>query len=152
MRNTRLTKQIYLWNKAFSEFLNIQTWSSEIQDILLTHNLGHILAPSGTNFSPETDISQLKASMSIKQNVDLKQECLDKPKLRNYVQINEFKCKISYLTIPKPFICRKHLATLSNLPIRIETARYERPKIDPNLRFCLLGCEGFCLEDEYHIL
>ena len=41
---------------------------------------------------------------------------------------------------------------MSNLPIRIETARYERPKIDPNLRFCLIGCESFCVEDEYHRL
>ena len=121
--------------------------------ILLTHNLGHICAPNDI-LCPETVIGQLKDSMSIKQNVDLKQQCLDKPKLRNYVQINDFDCKTSYLTIPMPFICRKYLAltSLSNLPIRIETACYERPKIDANLRFCQVGCDSFCVEDEYHIL
>ena len=53
-----------------------------------------------------------------------------------------------------PFLCRKYLALtrLSNLPIRIETARFERPKIDANLRFCQVGCEGLFVEDEYHIL
>ena len=142
-----------MWDKAFSELFNIQTWSSEIRDILLTHNLGHIFAPNN-NSCPETVISQLKDSMNIKQNVDLKQQCLDKPKLRNYVQINDFGCKTPYLTIPMPFIYRKYLALtyLSNLPIRIETGRYERPKIDANLRVCQVGCDSFCIEDEYHVL
>ena len=39
MGNTRLTKKIYEWDKSFFELLNIQTWSSEVRDILLNHNL-----------------------------------------------------------------------------------------------------------------
>ena len=52
-----------------------------------------------------------------------------------------------------PFVCRKYLALtrLSNLPIRIETARYERPKIDASLRICQVGCENLSVEDEFHI-
>ena len=137
MCNTRLTKKIYEWDKSFSELLNIQTWSSEVRDILLNHNLGHIFAPE-MDFCPNLIIKQLRDSMVIRQNNDLKNRCLDKPKLRTYVQIKDFNSKENYLTIPMSFICRKHLALtrLSNLPIRIETARYERPRIEANLRLC----------------
>ena len=52
------------------------------------------------------------------------------------------------------FICRKHLALtrLSNLPIRIETGRYERPRVEANLRVCQMGCNSLEMEDEFHIL
>ena len=42
MPDNRLTKQIYLWDKSIFELLNIQTWPSEVRDILLNHNFGHI--------------------------------------------------------------------------------------------------------------
>ena len=76
MDDTRLTKQIYLWDKSLSEHRNVQTWSSEVRDILLNHNLGHIFAPVA-NFCPKLVIRQLKDSMIIKQNVDLKSRCLE---------------------------------------------------------------------------
>ena len=153
MKDTRLTKQIYLWDKSFFELLNLQTWSSEVRDILLNHNLGHIFAPQA-NFCPNLVIKQLKDSMAIMQNMDLKNRCLEKPKLRTYVQIKDFDCNESYLTIPMSFICRKHLALtrLSNLPIRIETSRYERPRVDANMRFCQIGCNSIAIEDECHVL
>ena len=92
--------------------------------------------------------------MAIKQNIDLRNRCLEKPKLRTYVQIKDFNFKENYLTIPMSFICRKHLALtrLSNLPIRIETARYERPRIDTNMRLCLSGCNRLAIEDESHVI
>ena len=153
MHDSRLTKRIYLWDKSFFQLLNIQTWTSEVRDILLTHNLGHVFAPT-VHFCQDNVIDQLKRSMKIKQNADLKRQCLEKPKLRNFVQIKDFDLPSSYLTIPMPFICRKYLALtrLSNLPIRIETGRFERPKLDSNLRFCQVGCEGLFVEDEFHIL
>ena len=153
MCDTRLTKQIFIWDKSFFELLNIQTWSSEVRDILLNHNLGHIFAPE-VNFNPNSIIKQLKNSMAIKQNMDLKNRCLGKPKLRNYVQIKDFDCKESYLTIPMAFVCRKHLALtrLSNLPIRMETARYERPKVDANHRLCQIGYNSLAIEDEGHVI
>ena len=153
MCDTRLTKKIYEWDKSFFEHLNIQTWSSEIRDILLNHNLGHIFAPN-ENFCPNLILKQLKDSMVLKQNMDLKNRCLEKTKLRTYVQIKDFNSTENYLTIPMSFICRKHLALtrLSNLPIRIETARYERPRIDANQRLCQIGCNSLAIEDESHVI
>ena len=153
MSDSRLTKRIYLWDKSFFQLRNTQSWSSEVRDILLTHNLGHVFEPT-VHFCQDNIIDQLKRSMNIKQNVDLKRQCLEKPKLRNYAHIKDFNLPSPYLTIPMPFVCRKYLALtrLSNLQIRIETARFERPKIDANFRFCQVGCGGLFVEDEYHIL
>ena len=153
MRDTRLTKQIYIWDKSFFELSGIQTWSSEVRDIFLNHNLGHIFAPE-VNFCPNLVIEQLKSSMTIKQNIDLRNRCLDKPKLRNYTQIKDFDHTESYLTIPMSFICRKYLALarLSNLPLRIETARYERPKVEVYQRICQIGCNTLAVEDEGHVI
>ena len=53
-----------------------------------------------------------------------------------------------------PFICRKYLALtrLSNLSIRIETSRFERPRIDENLRICLACNDGTSVENEHHVI
>ena len=89
MENHRLTKQIYLWDKSVFETLNFQTWSSEVCDIFLTNNLGDIFDPQ-VNFCADSVISKLKDSMSIKQNVDLRNRCIEKPKQRTYITFKEF--------------------------------------------------------------
>ena len=153
MDNNRLTKQIYLWDKSFFETLNVQTWSSEVRDILLNHNLDYIFDPE-VNFCAKSVIDKLKESMSIKQNADLKARCVEKPKLRTFITFKEFGSIPSYLTIPIPFICRKYLALtrLSNLSIRIETGRFERPRINENLRFCPACVDGTSVENEHHVI
>ena len=45
MNDSRLTKKIYSWDIAFSEQHNVQTWASEIRDILLSHNLANYFDP-----------------------------------------------------------------------------------------------------------
>jgi hypothetical protein len=153
MDASRLTKQIYFWDKSFFETLNVQTWSSEVRDILIQHNLNHIFDPE-VNFCPSSVIVKLKESQAIKQSVDLKTRCLDKPKLRTYVTFKDFDSKPSYLTIPMAFIRRKYLALirLSNLAIRIETGRYERPRIEENFRLCQVCLDGVSIEHEYHVI
>ena len=153
MDNNRLTKQIYLWDKSFFETQNVQTWSSEVRSILLNHNLGHIFDPE-VNFCAPSVVAKLKESMAIKQNIDLKARCLEKPKLRTYVTFNDFDATPSYITIPMSFICRKFLALtrLSNLSIRLETGRFERPRIDENLRFCPACSDGRSIENEIHVI
>ena len=128
MEDDRLTKQIYLWDKSVSERQKIQTWSSEIRCILYDHNQGHIFDPE-SNFCPLSVIKKLKESMSVKQDVNLKQICLEKPKLITFVKFKDFGTIPSYICKPMSFICRNYLALtrLSNLAIRIETGRFERP-------------------------
>ena len=65
MDKTRLTKKIHLWDKTFSEVHNIQTWSSEARDVLLTNNLANCFDPQ-LNFCSQSIIVKLKESMSVK--------------------------------------------------------------------------------------
>ena len=96
----------------------------------------------------------MKESQAIKQKFDLKTRCLDKPKLRTFVTFKDFDSKPSYLTIPMSFICRKYLALirLSNLAIRIETGRFERPRIEENFRLCQVCLDGVSIENENHVI
>ena len=59
----------------------------------------------------------------------------------------------SYLSRPLSFTQRKLLAKLrlGILPIRIETGRYERPKLEASRRHCL-QCNSTFVEDEAHFL
>ena len=52
------------------------------------------------------------------------------------------------------FICRKYLALtrLSNLCIRVETGRYERPKLELNQRFCPSCNDRAATKDEIHLI
>ena len=46
-------------------------------------------------------IKKLKESLSVKQVVNLKEICLDKPKLRTFVKIKDFQSIPSYICKPK---------------------------------------------------
>ena len=152
MGNSRLTKKVHLWDKNFSEQHNVQTWSSEIQDILLTHNLENYFDPD-LNFCGQSVIVKLKESMSVKQNVDLQNVCQEKPKLRTFITFKEFGLTPCYITMPMPFLKRKFLALsrLSNLAIRLETGRYERPRLEEHLRLCKACNDGISVENEFHV-
>ena len=153
MEDDRLTKQVYFWDKFVSEQRNIQTWSSEVRNVFYDHNQGHIFDPE-MNFCAQSVIIKLKESMSVKQAVSLKELCQAKPKLRTYVQFKDFGTIPSYICKPMSFICRKYLALtrLSNLAIRIETGRFERPKLDATLRFCPACNVNASIEDEFHFI
>ena len=153
MENSRLTKKIYFWDKSFSEQNNVQTWSSEIDLILSSHNLDHCLNID-QDFCSQPVIAQLKESMFLKQTVDIKTRCLEKPKLRTYVTFNDFGVTPSYITKPMSFLLRKFVALtrLSNLSIRLETGRFERPRLIEQHRLCLACQDGVSVEDEFHFI
>ena len=92
--------------------------------------------------------------MIVKQAVNLKQICSQKPKLRTFIKFKDFCSIPSYISKPMSFICRKYLALtrLSNLSIRIETGRYERPKLALNLRYCPACNDRAAIEDEFHLI
>ena len=75
------------------------------------------------------------------------------PKLRTYITISDFSVRKSYVTKLLSFIQRKYLAKfrLGILPIRIETGRYERPKLIAAERTCQI-CNLNTVEDETHFL
>jgi hypothetical protein len=105
-------------------------------------------------FCTQSVIAQLKESMSVKQNIDVKTLCLEKPKLRTYVTFKEFGVTPSYVAKPMSFILRKFIALirLSNLSIRLETGRFERPRLEEHRRLCPACLDRVSVEDESHYL
>ena len=77
------------------------------------------------------------------------------PKLRTFIEIKNFQVIPAFLTIPLSFVLHSFLckACLGCLPLRLETARYCRPRIPPEERLCLIcdNSEGN-IECIYHLL
>ena len=95
-------------------------------------------------------------NLKIRQGVELQNFCNEKPKLRTFVQFKDFGTTPNYLTIPMSFLARKFLALLrlSNLSIRLETGRHERPRLDAVDRSCpvCINPINVLVEDEIHFL
>ena len=72
------------------------------------------------------------------QKLNLELECINKPKLRTFITIENFDTVPTYITKPLSFIQRKFIAKLrlGCLPIRLETGRFSMPKIPENERIC----------------
>ena len=69
MKDDRLAKRIYAWDMLVTDHHHIQTWSSEVRDVLLNHNQGSVMEPV-VNFCPQSVITDLKESMLVKQALD----------------------------------------------------------------------------------
>ena len=79
-------------------------------------------------------------------------KCRAKPKLRTFVTFKDFKNISSHVFKPLSFLERKTISKirLGILPIRMETARFLRPIVPENERFCY--CQSGEIESEYHVL
>ena len=79
--------------------------------------------------------------------------CQEKPKLCTFINFKEFGLTPSYITMPMPLLKRKYLALSrpSNLAIRLETGRYERPRLEEHQRLCKACHDGISVENEFHI-
>ena len=87
MENSRLTKKIFFWDKHFSEQFDFLTWHKEIKNVLETHNMLAFFERGGDQ---KYNIDNLRQSMVVKQNVDLKIKCEEKPKLRTFISFKNF--------------------------------------------------------------
>ena len=151
MHPSRLPRKIMEWDKSISEqYLNLQTWYKEVKSIFTAHNMSNkfdcVLS--------RADIDHLKQSMWVKQTADLKQRCSDMPKLRLYNAINDFGVTPTYLLLPMSFVQKMFLAKLrlSALPLRIETGRFERPRLMEGDRLCQSCNDGQSVENESHFV
>ena len=154
MNETRLTKKIVNWDQKFSAILNLPTWFSEVENLFQIHNLEPFFSLNHDFKQDQLILDQMKQSMSIKQAVELKNRCESMPKLRTFNSFRIFGTTPSYINMPLSFIQRKYLAQirLSSLPIRIETGRYERPKLPEHARFCPACSDDVSVENEEHYI
>ena len=99
MESSRLANKILSWDKMVSEQFGFQTWYKEVKTIFETHNL---LAFFGHGMNTPYIVEKLKQSMTVKQNVDLRIKCLNKPKLRTFNTFKDFGTTPPYLLLVIP--------------------------------------------------
>ena len=90
--------------------------------------------------------------MKLSQIDLVKHECEQKPKLRTFLTFKDFNSISPHVGKPLSFLERKLTSKLrlGILPIRMETARYLRPVIPENQRFCY--CNSGEIESEIHFM
>lgn len=103
-------------------------------------------------FPVKNIVKQLEESLYKMQLVRVEDICRNKPKLRTFVTFKNFNDLPAHVFKPLSFLERKTLSKirLGILPIRIETARYLRPMVPENQRYCY--CNTGEPESEYHVL
>ena len=151
MVDQRLTKKVYLWDKKLNDLGKLKTWSSEVKDILDRNGMTHIYS-QGT-FPLDQVSKALKVSLFKKDQINWRSKCLPLPKLRTFNMFKDFVLDSPHIFKPLSFMQRKMLSKfrLGLLHLRIETARFVRPRIPPEERFCLI-CNNGDVEDENHFL
>ena len=148
---SRLVFKTYVWDRKLNESGAVSTWSSEIKSILYDNNLGHVY-DSNKIFTIKPIVSELTKAMQVNQKLYLKTECFLKPKLRTFITFKDFDSLAPHIGKPLSFVERRMVSKLrlGILPIRIETARYERPVPPEEERTCYCGSQE--VESESHVL
>ena len=151
MENSRLTKKVFLWDKGLNDLGVINTWSSEVKDILNRNNLSHIY--DRHIFPLKSNVKSLKTSLHYKDNINWQSSSRNLPKLRTFIQFKMFHCDSPHTYKPLSFIQRKQLSKfrLGMLHLRLETGRFVYPRLPPEERVCQV-CNNGETEDEIHFL
>ena len=161
----RLTKKIFICDQFFMKnHPDLQCFSSEINQIICRNDLIFDIE----TMPPKLICKNLENVLLQKDISMFKSQCSKSPKLRTYNSLFSIfvdqNFTDSYTRLCLPFIVRKRLSQLrlGVLPLRIETDRYSRVKIDAKNRFCRQPkCKNNCattppskfdVENEYHFL
>ena len=131
MDNSRLTKQVYMWDRSVNESNLVSSWSSDLKNILYSCNLNSIY-DANRPFSLQCTLTSIKQKRKADQADYLKSECEQQPKLRTFITFKNFNEMPSYVTKPLTFLQKKHIAKirLGSLAIRIESGRFSRPRLE----------------------
>ena len=151
LSSSRLVSKVYRWDHQLNEAGIIHSWSSEVKEILHSNNCEYIYDRQQI-FPLKQIIGKLKLSMYNKQQVYLRAECENKPKLRTFVTFKDYATLAPHVGKPLTFSERKIISRLrlGILPLRIETARFIRPVVPEHQRVCY--CHSGEVENEYHVL
>jgi hypothetical protein len=96
MDNSRLTKQVYLWDRSLNDSNTISSWSSEVKHVFYSCNLNSTY-DANRPFSLQCILKSMKLKLKSEQAEYLKNECEQKPKLRTFLTFKEFN-KICHQT------------------------------------------------------
>ena len=147
----RLLSKIYKWDFQINSSGLVQTWTSEVKDILNKFGMANIFERQQI-FPVQSKISELKMAMIQNQVDDLKIQCAIKPKLRTFITYKNFSTLPPNVGKPLSFVERRLLSKirLGILPLRLETGQFERPILPENMRVCYCGSGK--IENEYYVL
>ena len=147
----RLIKKVFLWDQHLNDLGRVNTWSSEIKDILSRNNMANIYEQG--MFPLSNIIKNLKDSLILKDKISWQSDCRTLPKLRTFIQFKDFNSDSPHIFKPLSFMQRKTLSKfrLGMLHLHIETGRWARPRLPPEERLCFI-CGNGEVEDEYHFL
>ena len=151
MSSDRLPRKVLEWDIHLSENSDFRTWYSEVKCILDGNDIPATIAP---NTNTTNYIERLKMNLWHKQIIRIRDDCKAKPKLKLYTSIMEFGSTPAYLLKPLSFVQKMFLAKLRlcALPLRIETGRYERPRLEASARLCAACNDGYSVENEEHFI
>ena len=151
LEDNRLTKKIFLWDKQLNDEGRVNTWASEVKDILTRNNIPNLY--NQDIFCVKNAISDLRKSLLEKDQRNWQSLCQNLPKLRTFIKFKNFSNEPPHIYKPLTFMQRKQMSrfSLGVLKLRLETARYVWPKVPPEQRLCLL-CNNGEVEDESHFL
>ena len=149
--DNRLIKRAYFWDKYLNESSQVTSWTNEVKSILYECSLNQIYDAQQV-FCVKNIVKQLKDTLFKKQVREVENECRRMPKLRTFVKFKDFNVLPSHVFKPLSFVERKTVSKtrLGILPIRLETARYLRPRVPEEQRLCY--CDSGIIESEYHVV
>ncbi len=142
MRDDRLNKKVFLWDKSLSN----NNWSSSVKTMLEDLKLDN-------SFNSNTYISMDVAKVKVleKHESDWKHHCLTKDKLRTFRTFKKDVSTASHLNSNLPKYQRSLISQLrwGILPIRIETGRFVG--LNERDRICEM-CDQNEVENEMHFM
>ena len=157
MEDDRLTKRIYMWDRSLNESDLISSWPNEVKNIFSEAGLSSTY-DTNLSFNKSDIIAIITNYFRAEQSRLMQQECQGKPKMRTFLRFKSFDLEeAEYLSKPLSFFQRRALARLrlGCLPLRIETGRFQIPRLPEEERICEVcvprpGVDS--IENECHFL
>ena len=143
MENDRLTKRIFLWERAQN---NQSNWTSQIKNLMEEINMGNVFRNSAI-----CNIQQAEEKIRFNLETTWKNDLQHVPKLRTYSLLKSNYIVEKYITldIPKPIRSTMAMFRCGVLPLRLETGRYKGEPVED--RICSM-CVLNVVETEKHFL
>ena len=106
MTNCRLTKKVYLWDRALNDSGALTSWNSEIKKVFYSCNQ-HSIYDNNVPFSLKNVVQSIKQIFIKDQALYLKSECEEMPKLRTFLKFKQFDQLPAYVNKPLTFLQKK---------------------------------------------
>ena len=147
-----------MWDRNLNQSGLISSWPNEIKTIFDEAGLSSTYQ-TNEFFNKRDIIFSISNHFREVQNEYLFQECQNKSKMRTFLRFKSFShVGADYITKPLSFFQRRALARLrlGCLPLRIETGRFQNPRLPEEERLCqICVCrpdEATSIENECHFL